>query len=243
MCEFADVIVKSKYFTKELLMTRQSDIHWTIFMYVCVYNDTLTELIIDSNIFVNDIFDVLDDYNMSSLLISSIFNPVSTIILLKSEKLTDDQLKLQTTHEPIFDDDDEFEEELNEKFKKATKYDKIISTGYTFLHLMAIFYPELISEIDEKYINVVENIKDSNGKTYLDYYNNIKLIEPINEFDNTTCPICYTNKQSIIFNPCAHCVCNDCFNKMNNFYECCICKSVIRSTLLPFLNKETQIFY
>ena len=59
--------------------------------------------------------------------------------------------------------------------------------------------------------------------------------------DGTICPICITNKKSIIALPCKHFFCEFCMNKLLDKANCPICRTDIKITFDFNLKKENLI--
>ena len=59
--------------------------------------------------------------------------------------------------------------------------------------------------------------------------------------DGTLCPICFTNKKSVICLPCKHFFCKDCLDKIIDDPICSICRAEIKITFDINLKKENLI--
>ena len=79
-----------------------------------------------------------------------------------------------------------------------------------------------------------------------EYYNQIKIakgainVEGYGE-DGTICPVCFTNKKSVICLPCKHFFCNGCLEKVLDKAICPVCRAEIKITFDINLKKENLI--
>ena len=134
----------------------------------------------------------------------------------------------------------------NDKIKEHS----IFSQKYNFIDNYLKKYINWI-----KYYNILiikqENIiKKTKNSKYLytmiyQYFKNItifkKLIMDIKQIipENTpNCDICISNNKNIVFVPCGHSICNECFNVYINKYnykKCHICRKYITNSYKIFL--------
>ena len=135
------------------------------------------------------------------------------------------------------------------------QYIKSPNSGFSYLHILAIYNPSFIrSTIINAHIDDI-NIKDHYDRYFYDYLNdvhkrelnnmNLNNIIPkfvlfanvnssdIDKYDCVVCKICYDKSVDTLLLPCKHTTCNICCKSLK---ECHVCKASIAKTCNIYLN-------
>jgi hypothetical protein len=230
-------------------MENQMD-SWNALMIACEDQPEAIKYILSSPLCTKEVLlQKTNTYGVNSLMIACVSHPEAVKCIISfTSKFPEEEIK------DIF-----FQKTL--KFKidalplslNSINKNDIEKGGQTYLHILAIFNPLILSK-DIKFFSELKDIKDNSGRYFYEYLfftceelipsltdltenkvNELNLKNPY--IKNVECSICLVKQPTHVFTPCGHASCSTCGHEiMKRNKTCHMCKCKVTSSIKIIFN-------